>query len=129
MTSELQKRLRALREVAPRLNAAADEANRLVKMVDGQLKEMQLGISSASPYFDVQCERIVDDEDGDVTNQETYRCLAYGRVQGSYAIHVLERVSQGAPGQELEHVGENRIPWSVCDRETRLEAFKQLPSL
>jgi hypothetical protein len=129
MTSELQKRLRALREIAPRLNNATDEANRIVGMVDNLLKELRLGISAESHCFDARREQIVDDEDGHVTDQETCRHLAYGRVQGSYGIHILETISQAPQGGKLEHVDENRIPWSSCDRETRLEAFKELPDL
>ena len=52
MTDELKKRMARLRELAPRLNSATDQASRLVAMVEKFLvEELHIGISAESTEF------------------------------------------------------------------------------
>ena len=49
MTDELKKRMARLRELAPRLNSATDQASHLVRMVEIFLvEELHIGISAES---------------------------------------------------------------------------------
>lgn len=135
MVSGLQKRLRALREIAPQLNEAADEANRIVASVEKQLRDMNLGVTAASDAFDVSNEEYVDEDSDEKVFRETSRHLVFGRLanklteRATYQIHVLELTSQGVRAGELDLVSEDRIHWSSCDRETRTEALSELANL
>ena len=52
MTDELKKRMARLRELAPKLNSATDQASRLVTMVEIFLvEELHIGISAESSAF------------------------------------------------------------------------------
>jgi hypothetical protein len=141
MTSELQKKLRALREIAPELNAAADEANRVVTEVDNALRDMKLGVSATAGVFDRSVEPIrdedgeddedeADEDDGGAPRyRETLYYLAYGRVQGRYGIHVLSNFFEGDTPRENKYVGCKETEWSGVGRETRMKAFPSLPGL
>jgi hypothetical protein len=110
MVDELKKRLTALREAAPCLNAVADEANRIIREVEKSLEG--IGVSATSGWFSSRRTREQDYENGGYTEEEVYRFLAYGRVDGEYAIHVLEVTCREREhlGQFNEPVDSNRIP-------------------
>lgn len=133
MVSELDKQLAALRKVAPRLNAAADEANRVVKMVETALVGLNLGVEAYSSAIEIIPSRRTEPprrscDDETVIDQETRRHLAFGRCQGVYCIHVADQLWEGS-GRDADYVDETLTPWSSCDRETRLAAFEKLPEL
>jgi hypothetical protein len=130
MVSELNKRLRALRDIAPEVNAVADEANQTIKMVEKTLvDELKLGISARSDAF--SCDRYRVGVDDETVDEEQEKYLAFGRVSGTYCLHVVEAVYREGEqrGSFEEEVDSTAIPWSQCDREIRLMAFKQLPTL
>src|SRR6516165_2779971 len=97
MTDQLQKRLAALRAVAPRLNAVADEANRIVKQVESQLREMGVGISATSGAFSTERRIRRDDATDEENEEEVEQYLAFGRHMGVYGIHIREVVYRRDP--------------------------------
>jgi hypothetical protein len=131
MVSKLNKSLDALRAIAPALNAVADEANSLVKVVESALVvEMGIGVSAYAPNVTARCRRRDDDDNGNVTEEEIVERLAFGRVDGVYCIHVVEATYHDiGDGCFTELVDESSTRWSSCDRETRLRTFEQLPGL
>jgi hypothetical protein len=130
MTDELKRRLDALRKVAPKLRAVADDANKIVKDVEKVLvEEMGIGVSATANAFLIKRQRETDDNER-VREEEVSSYLAFGRVDGSYCIHVLiEHQERGDNGWFTETVESKRVRWSQCDRETRLRAFETLPKL
>ncbi|MGO9462728.1 MAG: hypothetical protein ACLQIB_57585 [Isosphaeraceae bacterium] len=132
MVSKLNKRLSALGDIAPELNAAADEVNQTIKMVEKTLvDELKLGVSARSNPISVDRQRVTDKYTDLTVDEEVTRYLAFGRVSGSYCIHIVEATDrQGANrGHFDQEVDSTSIPWSRCDRELRLMAFEQLPTL
>jgi len=127
MTDELKKRMARLREIAPRLNSATDQASRLVAMVEKSLvEELHIGISAESSEFNSW--PAGKDEDGN--SQVLYQTLAFGRVGTAYRIHVVDEMGivddegcwQGALTRQ-------ETPWPACGRETKLRAVEKLPEL
>jgi hypothetical protein len=126
MTDGLKERLDALRQLAPRLNGAADEVNAVVKAVEKALaEEIELGVAATSSSFRCMPRRRGDED------EEVEWYLAFGRIGDAYGIHVLEQTCRewDQPGWCADPVDERRIPWSACDRQARLEAFEKLPEL
>jgi hypothetical protein len=130
MVSKLNKSLNALRAIAPAINEAADEANRVVKEVEHTLvRELGIGVSATSEVTREWRRRDVDD-DGEATDEEVREYLGFGRVMGSYCIHVVESVyHKDGNGWFNDEVDMTETAWSICDRETRLRTFEGLPSL
>lgn len=117
----------ALRGIAAQLNAATSEASVVVQAVDHFLgDELCIGVSAASRPFDSQ--RVVGDDDREliVTSH-----LAFGRVQGKERIYVLKATLEKNEWKEnfTKIVAEDRIPWSACSREVKLQSFALLPEL
>jgi hypothetical protein len=131
MTDELKAQVAALRAIAPRLNAASDEAFAVVRAVEEFLgSELSLGISAESSIF-AQAPSQGDDE-GD-PEMRLFSCLAYGRVGGVYQLHILEALSKKTVNtwgmEEWDPISRSQIPWSSCTREVKLESFEKLPEL
>jgi hypothetical protein len=126
MTDQMKQRLDALRAVTPRLNATTDEVSNIVKSVETILTdELGIGLSAMTSHF---AERPGED---DVT---VFEYLAYGRVNGSFRIHVVlssERRNDEGSGiyGTWEVVATERVLWPSCSREQKLRAFTQLPEL
>jgi hypothetical protein len=130
MVSKLNASLDSLRSVVPALNAAADEANKIVKTVEHTLvNEIGVGVSVRGGCSREYCRRDVDD-DGNATEEEVSEYLAFGRVHGVYSVCV-ETVTRRKDnyGQFNEEVDSEMTAWSSCDRETRLRTFAQIPQL
>jgi hypothetical protein len=127
MTDELKKRMARLRELAPRLNGATDQASRLVAMVEKFLvDELRIGISAESAEF--ASWSTGKDEDGTV--RTVYQSLAFGRVGAAYRIHVMdETVLVDEDGRRHELIARQATPWPSCGRETKLRAVDKLPEL
>jgi hypothetical protein len=126
MGQELKEQIAMLRAIAPELNKATDEANAVVRMVEDLLTtELSLGISGEHGHFDVVRET---DEDGRKT--KTSSQLAFGRVGNSFQIHILRTVcGPDESGDLCEPLATDRIPWSQCSRQTKLQAFSWMPEL
>jgi hypothetical protein len=122
MSSKLAKSLDSLRAVVPALNAATDEANRLVKVVERVLvNELGIGISATGGRVR-EFRRHAD--------EELREYLAFGRVNDSFCIYIAEDTyRRDGSGDFSEQVDSQKTPWSSCDRETRLRTFEDLPEL
>jgi hypothetical protein len=127
MTDELKKRMARLRELAPRLNSATDQASRLVAMVEKFLvDELHIGISAESTEFNSWPSGKDEDDHERVVRQT----LAFGRVGTGYRIHVVEEtVVVDNEGRRQELIGKQATPWPACGRETKMKAIEKLPEL
>jgi hypothetical protein len=127
MTDELKKRMARLREIAPRLNSATDQASRLVAMVERTLvDELHIGISAESAEFDSW--PAGKDEDGNA--RVVRQTLAFGRVGTAYRIHVVDEIGiVDDDGDWQESISRLQTPWPSCGRETKLKAIDKLPEL
>src|SRR5687768_2402507 len=128
MTDELRRQVQALRAIAPRLNAATDEAARIVKEVQDLLgRELSLGITATSRGFD---ERPAPEGQESGRERRVSSYLAYDRVGESFRIHVYhETCERDDDGAFTTVVAEERIPWSSCPRQLKLRSFARLPEL
>jgi hypothetical protein len=126
MTDELRKRMARLRELAPRLNGATDQASRLVRMVENFLvEELHIGISAESTEFNAWS---TGPEAGHA--HLVRQTLAFGRVGTGYRIHVVDEVlTVDDDGTRNDVVGRQTTPWPSCGRETKLRAIEKLPEL
>jgi hypothetical protein len=127
MTDELKKRMQKLRAIAPRLNSATDQASRLVAMVEKFLvDDLHIGVSAVSSPFSTR--PAGKDEHGNPLQVD--QALAFGRVGGSYRIHVLNRTgSVDGDGRWREITEKEEVLWPSCGRDTKLKAFEKLPEL
>lgn len=112
---DLHETFRRLRAAAPRLNAASDEAGKLVTAIERELSHgLQLGIAAESDPF-TTC----DPPNGLAT-------LAYRRHGDKFRFVVIHRGNDPeAPGM----VAWGEVPWSSCGRQLKLEAIVALPQL
>ncbi len=126
MTDELKRRMARLREIAPRLNSATDKASRLVAQVEKFLvEELHIGVSAEVSYDELPA-----GTDQDNRPLKIRHSLAFGRVGGSFRIHVVsETVAVNGGASAEAAVAHERMPWPSCTRETRLKAFEKLPEL
>ena len=127
MTDELKQRMSRLRELAPQLNSATDQASRLVRMVEIFLvEELHIGISAESSAFNSWSPG--EDENGRA--RLVRQTLAFGRVGAAYRIHVLdEMIVADDDGCRHHSVSKQATPWPSCGRETKLRAVEMLPEL
>jgi hypothetical protein len=127
MGHELQENADTLRGIVAQLNTAAAEASAVVQAVDVFLgDELSIGVSASSRPFDTQ--RVTGDDDSELVVTSH---LAYGRVQGKERLHVLKATLAKNEWKEdfTKTVAEDRIPWSSCSREVKLQSFVKLPEL
>jgi len=127
MGHELQENVDTLRGIVAQLNAAATEASAVVQDVDLFLgDELSIGVSASSRPFDTQ--RVTGDDNSELVVTSH---LAYGRVQGRERLHVLKATLAKNEWKEdfTKTVAEDRIPWSACSREVKLQSFVKLPEL
>jgi len=127
MTDELKQRMARLREIAPRLNSATDQASRLVAMVEKSLvEELHIGISAESSEFSSW--PAGKDEDGN--SRLVHQTLAFGRVGTAYRIHVVDEMGiVDDEGAWQESLSRQETLWPSCGRETKLKAVEKLPEL
>jgi hypothetical protein len=127
MTDELKRRMARLRELAPRLNTATDQASRVVAMVEKFLvDELHIGISAESAEFNTWAAG--KDEDGN--SRMVCQKLAFGRVGAGYRIHVADEMTiVDDEGHRQELVNKQATPWPSCGRETKMRAIEKLPEL
>jgi hypothetical protein len=133
MTNELTSQLLALRGVAPRINSVLDDVNDIIKRVERALvTEMAIAVvASTADAFSERRLNMKDAETGEITEYRQDRYLSYGRIGGEYCIHVTELLFKrdGERWRPPQPGTSEQIPWSQCDRETRLKAFVKLPQL
>jgi len=126
MTDELKRRMAKLREIAPRVNAATDQASKLVAQVEKFLvEELRIGVSAEVCYEELPAG--TDDDDHALRIRHL---LAFGRSGGSFRIHVVREtvaVDDGASARTT--LAQERMLWPSCTRETKLKAFEKLPEL
>jgi hypothetical protein len=127
MTDELKKRMARLREIAPRLNGATDQASRLVAMVEKLLvEELHIGISAESAAFN---DWLAGKDDGG-NLRKVRQTLAFGRVGTGYRIHVVDEMGIVDEEERWQRtVSKQTTPWPACGRETKLKAVEKLPDL
>jgi hypothetical protein len=130
MTEVLRTRLSTLRAVAPHLNAVSDEVSEIVAKVERTLaEELSIGISDQTDSF-ASWPACADDDAPEHGDSFVFQCLAFGRVGGTYRIHVLQQTcDKDDRGGYSEMTAQKRIPWGSCPRETKLQAFTKLPKL
>jgi hypothetical protein len=131
MTSALKKQLDEIRALAPMLNSAIDEANKIVGEVEKVLvHEAKVGVSATSGWFRSEVRRITDESTDETTDEEVRYYLGFGRVMGVYCVYIDETTYQKDNyGFFNEEVDSSKKAWSCYDRETRLESFQKLPEL
>jgi hypothetical protein len=138
MTEELRAQLASLRNVAPMLNKATDDATSSIKAVETLLKT--LGLQGRSDPFQARVltksdpessESIHDDIDrGCIFNRVYY--LRYARINGEFSINVLidtQFSESGGQCDDWRSIGEESIPWPSCSREIKLKAVTKLAAL
>ena len=127
MTDELKKRMAKLREIAPRLNSATNQASTLVAMVEKFLvDELHIGIATESSEFNSWSAG--NNEDGN--RRMVHQTLAFGRVGAAFRIHVVDEMGiVDEDGSWRESISRQETPWPSCGRETKLRAFEKLPEL
>lgn len=116
-SARLSACLEQIATVAKRLNKLTDESNETVRQVEAFLEACSLGVSASVHCVDL--DQIPFDENSQAA--KTY--LVYTRAGGKFRIGVTVT----DPDQPHE-APEFRL-WSSCDRETKLETIKYLPSL
>jgi hypothetical protein len=128
MTGGLRDKLASLRDLAPRLNATVDQASEVVRHVDEYLEGLGLGVSAMAPPFD---DRPTPPPSGPEEGVEprVSSHLAYGRLNGSFRIHVVERTGRKDSRGDREAEADRPVAWSSCPREAKLRAFATLPDL
>ena len=104
MTQQLKKSVERIRELSPQLNAATDDANRVVAAVEQFLNEdCKVGI----PAGVVAVYAAEDSQDAAMT-------LGYWRVQGKYRIAV--GFNENVEGTIRQYLGEIRLRGARPDR-------------
>jgi hypothetical protein len=113
-----------LRELAPALNKACDDAAKIVQEIEDLLnKELNLGIQAT-----------VSVSSTDVTPERTEVIrLAHRRVKGRFRIAVVQatHLTYVDESQTLSEPWEEHevTPWAECARDVKLETFARLPQL
>lgn len=134
MSKSLHHLMTKLEGITPRFRDELGKAAETVLAVDRFLADLGLGVVAAVPYEeDPFCivESFTKYEDTPICR--TINCLAYGRVEGTYRIHVLTITTQEdkvvRPSSRWRLTGENRCPWGSCSQEMQLRSFAKLPEL
>jgi len=127
MTEELYGKLVALRDAASTLNRATDAAAAAVAAVEDFLAALGIGLSTQTRTFAGDPRpRVAGEEE-----RRVFYSLAYGRVAGTYCVHVVaeSRRKEAGPPEVWETISGEEIPWSSCPREVKLRSFALLPEL
>ncbi len=125
MTEELRKQVERLLAVAPRLNAATDEANRVAQPSRELLnEELSLGISA----------KIGTSTPGPATRRTrpstpASPTAAWRASTASTSPRSPTRTSRATTGYNTQEISRQDTPWSSCPREVKLKAFEGLPDL
>lgn len=126
MTEELRRKLAALRAAAPALNKATDEATAVVAAVEKFLADLSIGLTlKAQSFLGVPAPA------GDDEALTVFHSLAYGRVGGTYRVHVTAETCRKDDNyvDGWDTLSTEETPWSSCPREMKLQSFAKLPEL
>jgi len=127
MAHELSADLDSLRVIVSQLNGALAEASGVVQDVDCYLaEEFDIGVWAISRPFDSQRAASQDGRELLISSH-----LAYGKTAGRNRLHVLVATLERGDGSDqfTQIVNEERVPWPLCPRETKLHSFAMLPEL
>jgi len=122
--STVNASLNRLRELAPTLNKAADEAAEIVREVENLLtKELSIGI-----------EAIVQVDARNLSPKKVrFKTLEHRRVDGKFRIAIVEKVRTEFVNDhsmpEYSWNEEAGRPWAESPRDEKLETFPFLPQL
>ena len=132
MTSELKKRLESVRVIGSRLDDITAKATKTVHDVEKVLvEEMNIRVPAQTRWYGEDRSRRRDPRnEDDFIEEEVSECLAYGRANGEYCVHVKTGVfGKDDEGYFNRELGSEKTPWLKCDRETRLRTFAWFPEL
>ena len=117
MTDELKEAIESLREISPKLNAATDDANRVVAMVEKFLgEECSIGVEA----------KVHIDEESLPDNESKDLWLHYCRIASKFQFAVEVTVyNNGTDESRREYFGS----WSQAPRALRLRTFPRIPKL
>jgi len=127
MAHEPRVDLDTLKVIISQLNGAMAEASAIVQDVDRYLsEEFDIGVWAISRPFDSQRVVIENGRECVISSH-----LAYGKVAGRHRLHILTATLERdeATDQYTQIVAEERTPWPLCPRETKLHSFAMLPEL
>lgn len=115
MADTLRPRLDRLQELSKKLNAATDDAGRIVQGVEAYLNDvLHLGLRAS---VEIKSE---SNDDGYESSTE----LVYGRYGQKCRIHIAQLdIHQGMP------VNVEETLWANCPRDLKLAAYNSLPAL
>ena len=132
MTENLRKSLDELRQLAPELNKATDDAKAVVEVVEKFLnEECSLGLHCSVWLSETD----VPLDEGETGTRSEQKYLAYARVEGRFRIAVeISDVTEWPDYQDPDVVrrrvhSEGCVPWASCPRDLKLETFAALPEL
>ena len=119
--SSVNASLNSLRELAPALNKAADDAAKIMQEAENLLtKELSIGVV-AEVYVN---ELSLSPKKTLVTR------LSHCRVDGKFRIAVLKEIGTGTAADQAWTWEEKELtPWAECPRDVKLETFPSLPDL
>jgi hypothetical protein len=126
MATELKERLELLRAIAPRLNAATDEAAKAYQAVERFLEELGVGIDACSTHSKIVGRGQTEDGESTVTTE----MLVYTQVGRKFQVCVRTDVDvRDQEGRWGASISSEQTPWSSCGRESRLKWVEALPDL
>ena len=115
MTEPLRKSIESLRALAPKMNAATDDAARVVQMVEKFLADdCRLTLTAWVPL----------EGDGDASVE---KCLGYTRLANRFRIVLRQNPSNGLENGRAD--AGQAYAWTDAPRGERLHSFRQLPHL
>ncbi|WP_406696839.1 hypothetical protein V5E97_38205 [Singulisphaera sp. Ch08] len=127
MAHESRADLDSLRVIVSQLNEALSEASGVVQDVDRYLaEEFDIGVWAISRPFGSQHGTGEGGRELLISSH-----LAYGKAAGRNRLHILAATLERGEGSDqfTQIVSEERIPWPLCPRETKLHSFAMLPEL
>jgi hypothetical protein len=124
--STLNFSFQKLRELAPTLNKAADEAAKIVQDVENLLtKELSLGIEAEVRVNTINLS----------PHKTIYKKLAHCRVNGKFRIAIVQEIrteftdENGQPEYSWQPGEGGVVAWAEAPRDAKLETFPLLPKL
>lgn len=124
MTENLKKSIESLRSISPSLNAATDEATRVVAMVEKFLnEECSIGLPAETCVDSINL----------TSKASRITWLEYRRVDGKFCVAVVTGVQTefsddyGHPDSAWKE--EEVVRWASAPRDLKLKSFEKLPKL
>ncbi len=116
MADPLRPRLERLEELSKKVNAASDDAVRIVQGVESYLSDrLHIGIRG---------EIDIDVDENSEEDRATLREFVYGRHGPKFRFFVVETISTPGKGRE-----KRETIFANCTRDVKLAAYRALPEL